>query len=72
MNLIFASVQWQIALGYLKDIVVFSKWPSDHIEQTRRVVRLLYEAGVTLNLKICKFFTDIIHYVEQVIRLGRL
>lgn len=34
-------VRWQISVVRLEDLVVFSKWSADHIEQARRVKRLL-------------------------------
>lgn len=41
MDVILASGRCQFTLVYLKDIVVFSKSPADHIEQVRRVLELL-------------------------------
>lgn len=53
MDVILVSVQWQLASVYLNDTVVFSKSSADHIEQASCVLRLIYEAGVTLKLIKC-------------------
>lgn len=49
-----------------------SKMFHDHIEQVWCILRLLYKAGTTLNLKKCKFFVKTIDYLGHVIRLDRL
>lgn len=72
MDVIFASVRLQLNLLYLDDIVVFSRSLAVHIEQVRRVLRLLYEAVVTIKLKKCKFFAETVDYVGHAIRPGRL
>lgn len=56
MDTILAFVLWQFAVFYLENIVIFSKSPSDHTKQVRCMLWLLYEAGVNLKLKKCKFF----------------
>lgn len=66
------SVLWQFVLVYLTDIVVFSIFPTDHIKQARRVLRVLYKAGVMLNLKKWKFFAETVHYLGHVSQPGRL
>lgn len=55
---------------YLDDILVFSKFPVDDIAQARRVLTLLYEAGVTLKVKKYKYFTETIDYLGHIIRPG--
>lgn len=71
-DLMLVSVQWQFALVYLDDIVIFSKSPADHIEQDRRVSRMIYEFGVSLKLKKGKFFAETIHHLSHVLRSVRL
>lgn len=39
---------------------MFSKTPEEHISHVRQVITLLDNAGATLKLKRCKFFTDTI------------
>lgn len=56
MNVIVASVRWLLAVIYLDDIAVFSQSPMGRIEQVQRVMRLLYEAGVTPKLNKCVTF----------------
>lgn len=52
----------------MDNIVVFSKSPADPIKQVWSVIGLLYEAGVKLKLKNCKFVADIIDYLSHVTR----
>lgn len=72
MDVIIAPVPWPFALVYLHDILVFSKLSAGRIEQDRRVLRLLHEAGVTLKLKNYKLFTATTGYLGHFIRPGRL
>lgn len=44
----------------------------DHIGQVQHVLRLLYKAGVTLDLKKYQLFAETIDYLSLVIRRGRL
>lgn len=69
MDVIPSSVRWQSGLVYLDNIVVFAKSSQNHIEQVRRVSRLLYGAGVTLKLKKCKFFAYTINYYATLLVL---
>lgn len=66
------TLRWQYALSYLDDIVIFSRTPQEHIGHVRKVLTLLHDAGVTLQLKKCKFFTETINYLGHVIRPRRL
>ena len=72
IDVILAQVRWQYSLVYLDDIVVFSKTGEEHIDHVRSVLSLLADAGVTLKLKKCFFFTDKIDYLGHVIRPGKL
>lgn len=59
-------------LVHLDDVVVFSKSPQDHVEQARRVLRLLYEATATFTLKKYYFFAEVVVYLAHLIRPGSL
>lgn len=60
MDVFLASDRRQFALLYVEDLIVFSNSPADHIEHVWRVLRLLYEAGVTIGLKKCRTFLRIL------------
>jgi hypothetical protein len=46
-----AGLQWQIAVLYLDDIVVFGKYFEDHLCNLRKVFDRLSEAGLKLKPK---------------------
>lgn len=56
MDVVLASMKWQLALVYLDEIIAFLRTPKEHIVHVRRTLQLLYEAGVNVKLKKCKFF----------------
>lgn len=56
----------------LEHILVFLKSPVDHIKEARRVLWLLYETSVTLNLKKCRLFAETIGNLGHIIRPGCL
>lgn len=58
-------VHWKFELVYFGDIVIFSKSSQAHIEQVRRVLRLLYKARDTLHWKKSKFFSEKIYYMNH-------
>lgn len=72
MDAIPVSVCWQLVLIFLKDIVVPSKSPTDHIEQERLILRLTYRAGVTLKQKTCRLLAEKMDYSGHPIRPERL
>ena len=52
-----AGLQWQIAVPYLDDIVVFGKSFEDHLCNLRKVFDRLSEAGLKLKPKKLSVFT---------------
>lgn len=72
MDVVLASVKWKFALVYLEEVVVFSNTVDDHIDHLKAVLKLLKNAGLTLNLKKCFFFHNNIYYLGHVIKLGSL
>lgn len=72
MEVIMSLVKWQSALVYLDDIVVFSRSLRNQINHVKQVLSILKDAGVTLKLMKCNFFTETIDYLGHVIRLRRL
>lgn len=72
MDVILAFVLWEITVFCLQDIVIFPKFSADHTEQARCVLSILFEAGLILKLKKCKFFAMAIDYLGYVIQHGWL
>lgn len=68
MDVILASVKWQIVLVFLSDIVVFIKTLQQHIDHVQKVLSILHNASATIILKDCKFFTDTIDHRSHIIR----
>lgn len=72
MDVILSTIRWQYALVYLDDVIVYSRSIEAHLDHVYSVLQLLKDAGVTLQLKKCQFFTDNVDYLGHVIRPGKL
>ena len=72
LDLVLAKYKWQTCLVYIDDVIVFSKSIADHIKDVDLILQELANAGMTLRLKKCSFFTDRIKYLGHIIRPGRL
>lgn len=72
MYVILVSVSRQFSLVYLEEMVFLSKSPRDHIEQVRRIRRLLYRDVVTLNPDKFRLFAENMNNLGPSIRPGRL
>ena len=72
LDIILAGYRWQTCLVYLDDVIVFSRNEEDHIRHVREVLTALRDAGVTLKLRKCEFFTTSVKYLGHIIRPGRL
>jgi RNase H-like domain found in reverse transcriptase/Reverse transcriptase (RNA-dependent DNA polymerase) len=62
----------ETCLVYLDDVIVFSGSRSDHLAHVAEVLTLLGNAGLSLKLKKCHFFSETVDYLGHVIRPGRL
>lgn len=60
MDVILATVKWQLTLVYLEDIFILSKTPEEHIRHIREVSPLWSNIGVTLELEKSLVFTETI------------
>lgn len=70
VDVVLVSLHWPFVVTYLEDIVVLSRSPLDHIEHIRRVLRLLYKASASPNLKKCKLFAETVGHLGHVARHG--
>lgn len=68
MDVIFVAVEWQHALVYLDDSIIYFKCPEYRTICVCRVSNILKDTANTIRLKQCKFFTETINYLSHVIR----
>jgi Reverse transcriptase (RNA-dependent DNA polymerase) len=59
-------------LVYLDDVIVYSGSRSAHLAHVAEVLTLLGNAGLSLQLKKCHFFSETVDYLGHVMRPGRL
>lgn len=59
-------------LDYLDDAMTSSKTAVEHLDEIRSVLQLFSEAGVTLKLEKCHFFTNTVDCLGLFIRPGKL
>eukprot|EP00171_Calliarthron_tuberculosum_P009973 IDg9973t1 len=69
LDFIIAGLKWKTCLVYLDDVIVFSQNYEDHLIHLDQELTALRGAGVTLHLRKNEFFTDLIKYLEHIIRL---
>ena len=55
------------AMGYLDDIIIFSKTEEEHLEHLETIFNRLREAGLKLKLQKCSFFKKHIQYLGHLI-----
>ena len=54
-------------MGYLDDIIIFSKTEEEHLEHLETIFNRLCEAGLKLKLQKCSFFKKHIQYLGHLI-----
>ena len=72
LDIILSGVRWQTCLIYLDDVIIFSKDIKSHLGHVDEILTLLGQAGITLDLKKCKFFQPRVDYPGHVITPGKL
>jgi hypothetical protein len=72
VDITLAGLTWKVCLVYLDDIIVFSRNAKEHMEHLDAVLHRLYRAGLSLNLKKCRFFKESVDYLGHVILPGKL
>ena len=55
------------AMGYLDDIIIFSKTEEEHLQHLEEIFEYLRKAGVKLKLQKCSFFKKHIQYLGHLI-----
>jgi len=72
LHIILSGLKWQICLVYLDDVIIFSASAEQHVKDVDTVLHRLREAGVTLNLEKCTWFSDEVEYLGHIFRPGQL
>ena len=72
LYILLAGLRWNSCLVYLDDIIVFSRSIEDHFQHLGEILAILKEAGLSLKLKKCNFFTKTVDYFAHVMRPGKL
>ena len=74
LDILLAGLRWKSFLVYLDNIIVFSKSAAvdEHFKHLVEILAILLQAGLSLKLKKCNFFTKTVDYLGHVIRSGKL
>jgi len=72
LDIILSGLKWQICLVCLDDVIIFSANTEQHFKDVDTVLHRLPEAGVTLNLEKCTWFSDEVEYLGHIVRPGQL
>jgi len=72
LDIILSGLKWQICLVYLDDIIIFSANAEHYVKDVDTVLHRLREAGVTLNLEKCAWFSDEGESLGHIVRPGQL
>ena len=67
-----SGLKWQLCLVYVDDVIIFSASTEQHVKDVDVVLSRLREAGVTLNLEKCTWFSDEVEYPGHIVRPGQL
>ena len=70
--ILLSGYRWTTCLLYLDDVIIFSKSIEEHLKHVDEVLEILRQAGMSLKLKKCHFFTNSVNYLGHVIGPGTL
>ena len=70
--MILTQFKWKTCLVYLDDVIIFSNSVEEHIRHVDEILTALEEAGVTLKISKCRFFTKQVEYLGHFISPGSL
>ena len=70
LDTVLTRFKWKTCLVYIDDIIIYSKSVDEHIFHVYEIFTTLKEAGITLKMKKCMFFSDKVEYIGQIIRPG--
>jgi len=72
LDIILSGLKWQLCLIYLDDVIIFSASAEQHFKDVDVDLTRLREAGVTLNIEKCTWFSDEEEYLGHIVRPGQL
>lgn len=72
LDILLMGIKWKSCLVYVDDVIIFSRNFNDHVQDVKEVLSILKEAGLSLNMRKCKFFSRTIDYLGHVVSPGRL
>ena len=58
---------FNFAIAYLDDIIIFSKTPQEHLSHIRKVFKKLRSAKLSMKLSKCNFFSKEIQYLGHIL-----
>jgi transposase InsO family protein len=67
VNNLLGNLQWQCALAYIDDIIIYSKSMSEHLQHLEQVLSLLHHANFRLNATKCEFARKKIKFLGHMI-----
>ena len=72
MSGVLGSLNWEVALCYLDDILVWGTTWAEHLQRLRKVLQRIREVGMLLNPEKCTFGVRQIEFLGHVIGDGML
>ena len=72
LDILLSRYKWKTCLVYLDDVIIFSRDIESHLDHVEQILTVLHNAGVSLKLKKCNFFTDTVKYLGHIVRPGTL
>lgn len=63
VNRLLGRLQWQFVLGYIDDIIIYSKTIDEHLNHVDQILSLLYNANFRLNANKCLFAQQQIQFL---------
>jgi len=67
LDIILSGLKRQICLVYLDDVIIFSTNVEQHVKDVDTVLHRLREAGLTINLEKCTWFSDEVEYLGSIV-----
>ena len=72
VDMLLSGYKWRTCLVYVDDIILFSKTKEDNLTNVREIFTILKDAGFSLKLRKCNFFTQPVCHLGHFIRPGKL
>ncbi|CAM2726315.1 unnamed protein product [Rotaria socialis] len=67
VNKLLGQLQWNCALSYIDDIIIYSKSINEHLHHLEQVLSLLNHANFRLNVTKCEFMQEKIKFLGHMI-----